>query len=67
MTYYTATAEKALFDWLWWKKDIVREDSRFQELRLEFDLLDYEHFKERVDKSQSPKMQKVLLHLTHIR
>ena len=67
MDYQFATPEKALFDRLRWKKDIAWEDSRFEELRLEFDLLDYNKFKERIEKSKSPKMHKVLLHLTHIR
>lgn len=64
---HTATPEKALFDRLWRRNDIVREQSRFVELRLELDLLDYNTFSGYIERSQSPKMYQVLLFLKPLR
>jgi hypothetical protein len=62
-----ATPEKALFDRLWWREDIIREQSRFDELRLEMDELNRDRFISSVDRSQSPKMRQVLSFLLPLR
>ena len=67
LTYYQAYPEKALLDYLWLKKDIVFEESYFEELRLRVELLNFKRLKQFVKKFNKRKIDKCFIFLSKLK
>jgi hypothetical protein len=66
-TYFIAYPEKALLDYLRLKKDLVFEESYFEELRLEVDKLDFKRLKQFVQKFNKRKIDRCFIFLQKLR
>lgn len=66
-TVYKATAEKALFDFLYLKENIIFEEGYFKELRLNIEKININKFEKIVKKSKVKKMEKVLIYLKKLK
>lgn len=64
---YKASPEKALFDYLYLKKDIIFEFSYFKELRLNMENVNLRKFEKLLKKYKSPKMQKIFIFLKQLK
>jgi hypothetical protein len=56
---YKATPEKALFDYLYFKRGVVFTESYLQELRLNLDNVDFNQFAQLIASYPSRKMEKL--------
>lgn len=67
LTYFQAYPEKALLDYLWLKKDIIFEESYFEELRLELERLNFKRLEQFVKKFNKRKIDKCFIFLSKLR
>jgi hypothetical protein len=66
-TYFQAYPEKALLDYLRLKKDIVFEESYFEELRLEVDRLNFKRLEQFVKKFNKKKIDTCFIFLKKLK
>ncbi len=64
---YKATPEKALFDWFYFKRNIIWEESYFKELRLNMENVHINKFEKLLKKYKSKKIDRVLIFLKKLK
>jgi len=64
---YESSVEKALFDYIYFKKNIIWDIDYFRELRLNLQNINFEKLEKIITKSNNKKMKKVFKYLNEIK